>query len=45
MVLNIVLDTAVGAIPFIGPVFDLFYKANLRNVLLLMEEISKARRQ
>ena len=32
---NIVLDTTVGAVPVIGDLFDLFYKANRRNYKLL----------
>lgn len=35
MVLNVALDTVVGAIPLIGSVFDFAYKANNRNVALL----------
>lgn len=35
MVLNILLDTFVGAIPLLGNVFDFAYKSNERNVALL----------
>ncbi|MFN2289152.1 MAG: DUF4112 domain-containing protein [Chromatocurvus sp.] len=35
MVLNIALDTIVGAIPLLGDVFDVAFKANLRNVRLM----------
>lgn len=37
MVWNVVLDTLVGAIPILGDIFDLVYKANRRNVRLLKE--------
>jgi hypothetical protein len=32
---NIALDALVGTIPALGDVFDLFWKANLKNVALL----------
>ena len=35
MLFNIFLDTVVGSIPFLGDVFDLFYKSNRRNYHLL----------
>ena len=35
MVLNIVLDATIGAIPVIGQIFDFTYKANTRNIRLL----------
>ncbi len=34
---NIVLDAAVGIVPFIGDLFDFGFKANRRNVNLLRE--------
>lgn len=37
---NIVLDLLTGAIPLIGDVFDLGFKANRRNVALLREHFS-----
>jgi hypothetical protein len=33
------IDLLLGAIPIIGPVFDVFYRANLRNLQLLLDEI------
>jgi hypothetical protein len=36
---HILIDFLLGAIPFIGPVFDVFYRANLRNLQLLLDEI------
>jgi hypothetical protein len=35
MTLNIVIDLMVGAIPLIGDLFDIYWKANRRNVELL----------
>jgi len=35
MVLNIIIDFVVGAIPILGVVFDVIYKANMRNIKIL----------
>lgn len=35
MLLNIGLDIAIGAIPIVGDIFDIFFKANYRNVQLI----------
>jgi len=35
MAANVLLDTALGAIPVLGDVFDVFFKANTRNIQLL----------
>jgi hypothetical protein len=35
MACNIGVDALIGAIPFLGDVFDVVWKANLRNVALL----------
>lgn len=40
MVLNILIDMAVGAIPVLGDVFDFFWMANDRNIKLLQVETS-----
>jgi Domain of unknown function (DUF4112) len=37
MVANVLLDVAVGAIPLLGDAFDVYFKANTRNVALLRE--------
>lgn len=37
MLLNLVLDAALGVIPFVGDLFDLGFRANTRNVALLAE--------
>lgn len=35
MIANIIIDTAVGAIPVLGDVFDFFWKSNKKNLYLL----------
>jgi len=35
MALNIIVDALLGAVPFIGSVFDFYFKANSRNIALL----------
>jgi hypothetical protein len=37
---NVVLDAALGAVPFIGDIFDFAWKANLRNVALLERHLA-----
>ena len=44
MVFNAGLDAVLGAIPLAGTIFDLLFKANMRNVQLLMDEIRVRRR-
>ena len=44
MVLNAGLDAVIGAIPLAGTIFDLWFRANVRNVQLLMDEIRILRR-
>lgn len=43
MVFNVLLDTAVGSIPVLGTIFDVGYKANLKNVNLLRDAIKQNR--
>src|SRR5580704_14165791 len=38
MIANLLLETAVGAIPVAGDIFHVFWKANRRNYKLLMRE-------
>jgi hypothetical protein len=38
MIANVLLETAIGAIPLAGDVFHVFWKANRRNYRLLMRE-------
>jgi hypothetical protein len=37
MAANVLIDTALGAIPFVGDAFDVFFKANTRNIKLLQQ--------
>jgi hypothetical protein len=37
MAANVLLDTTIGAIPFVGDAFDVFFKANTRNIRLLQK--------
>ena len=41
MVINLLVDTLVGAIPIIGSLFDIFFRANLRNFQLLLDHIDQ----
>lgn len=41
MVLNSVLDTTVGSVPILGTIFDVAFKANMRNMTLLREHVAK----
>lgn len=41
MLFNVLLDTVVGAVPILGDIFDLFFKANRRNYHLLREHYTE----
>ncbi|MER8806043.1 DUF4112 domain-containing protein [Mesorhizobium australicum] len=41
MVGNVLLDTAVGSIPILGSIFDVYFKANNRNMRLLRRHLNK----
>jgi hypothetical protein len=45
MMLNAGLDTVIGAIPVVGIFFDVFYRANQRNVKLLKEHYYEGKHQ
>jgi len=45
MILNSTLDAIIGAIPLVGTVFDIFYRANDRNVRLLKEHYFEDKHQ
>lgn len=45
MAANVALDTVVGSVPVLGSVFDLFFKANNRNVAMLKRHLEKADRR
>ncbi|GGY45847.1 DUF4112 domain-containing protein [Parvularcula lutaonensis] len=41
MVLNSGIDATIGSIPVIGDLFDVFFKANKRNVALVRKEMMR----
>ena len=41
---NVILDALVGAIPFLGDLFDFVWKANTRNLALLKQHIDPSAR-
>jgi hypothetical protein len=43
MLANIAIDFAVGAIPILGDIFDVTFKANRRNIALLRRHMSETR--
>jgi hypothetical protein len=45
MMLNIILDSTVGAIPVIGSIFDFVYKSNDRNIRLLKQHYHEGKHQ
>ena len=44
MIGNVALDTAVGAIPLAGDLFDAAYKANQRNLRIVLEHLQRTGR-
>ena len=43
MAANLIFDWAVGAVPLAGDVFDVAFKANLKNLELLEKAAEKAK--
>ncbi len=43
MVLNILIDAIVGMIPLLGDIFDIAFKANIRNMKLMQEHYQEGR--
>lgn len=43
MIGNVAVDVVFGSVPLLGSVFDLFYKANRRNLRLLQRELAQER--
>ena len=41
MVANVAFDTALGAIPVAGDVFDVFFKANQRNLRIVQDHLGR----
>ncbi len=39
MIANLVLDTAIGAIPFVGDIWDVFFRSNDRNMQILARHV------
>ena len=44
MIGNVAVDTALGAIPLAGDVFDVFFKANERNMRIIHEHLGTPKR-
>lgn len=44
MVLNLVIDAVVGAVPLLGDIFDFAFKSHLRNVRLLLRWLEQEAR-
>ena len=45
LILNVLLDSAIGSIPILGQVWDFFYKANERNLRLTKEYLLEGKHQ
>jgi hypothetical protein len=43
MTLNILIDALIGSIPVIGDVFDIAFKANMRNMRLMQQHYEEGR--
>lgn len=41
MAFNVLLETVIGFIPFVGDLFDFIWKANLKNLALLEKQLQK----
>ena len=44
MIGNVAMDTAIGAIPLAGDVFDVFFKSNERNLRIIHEHLGTPKR-
>ncbi|MBM6592815.1 DUF4112 domain-containing protein [Microvirga pudoricolor] len=38
---NVAVDTAIGAIPLAGDVFDVFFRANMRNLRIIQDHLDR----
>ncbi len=45
MIANVAVDTAIGAIPIAGDAFDLFFKANERNLRIVHDHLGISRKR
>ncbi|MEO6404708.1 MAG: DUF4112 domain-containing protein [Ferruginibacter sp.] len=43
MILNVLIDTLVGAIPILGDLFDVAFKSNIRNMRLMEQHYTDGR--
>jgi hypothetical protein len=43
MILNVLIDGIVGAVPLVGDLFDMGFKANMRNLRLMQEHYQEGR--
>ena len=43
MVMNILIDAIFGSIPILGDIFDVYFKANIRNIKLMEEHYVEGR--
>jgi hypothetical protein len=41
MMLNVMIETGVGAVPILGYMFDIMFKANLKNLALLKRHLER----
>ena len=41
MVRNVAIDTALGSVPIVGDIFDVYFKSNIRNLEILENHIAK----
>ena len=41
MVANVAIDSLVGAVPVLGDIFDVAFKANIRNLKIIEEHLGK----
>lgn len=44
MLLNLALDALLGAVPVLGDLFDVFFKANRRNLRIVQDQVADPRR-
>jgi hypothetical protein len=44
MIGNVAVDTAIGAIPLAGDLFDVYFKANMRNLRIIHEHLGVSKR-
>ena len=45
MLVNVGIEALAGTVPFVGDLFDIAFKANLRNYEILKKHLSQSERQ